>query len=641
MQSSGSSPRAPINRPTWLALLSPLFAALVVIGAQPLHAQREPATPSNPSTNESTSRSDRTATDATFAARLEVLAEEAAENNLTLLHDQIRTWYIPRHADRQYLFLPPAASPDTRDTPSDDKAGELSEAEQNIRAKWMAARGEQADRLSKLADRALIAGNADATVQLLHEVLRERPHDKKARQALGLNKSAKSGKAARSMKPRVSRTAEHAYGWPAGGYWRMQTEHFILTTNHSPAAAEELATILEEFHTLWEQLFVSYWTTPAAVRQSMSGRGLSRRSGAKHRVVLFKSREEYTDHLKRIEPQAALTLGIYRDKDRTAYFFYGDKQFHSTWRHEVAHQLFYESLRRGQRVGTEHNFWLIEGVALYLESLQRIETCGSDADGLPCKNAYYTVGGFDAERLQFARYRALNEGFYVPSSELSQLGRVALQQDPRIRRLYSQSAGLTHFLLDGADGHYRSATLKLLRDIYNGVDKADSMSSLAATTPTEIDNAYRQFLFVQNEQLAALANGANQTAINKLCLGKSSVTDAGMERLSKLKALTWLDLADCDVSDVGVRYLSPELPLVPELDLSNTQISDAGLVEVAKLKNLRVLWLTSTEVSDAGIRQLAGLKHLETLDVSHTNVTRQAWQRLKEDLPQLNTAAQR
>ncbi|MDW7996019.1 MAG: hypothetical protein RMI91_15335 [Gemmatales bacterium] len=40
------------------------------------------------------------------------------------------------------------------------------------------------------------------------------------------------------------------------------------------------------------------------------------------------------------------------------------------------------------------------------------------------------------------------------------------------------------------------------------------------------------------------------------------------------------------------------------LDLSKMQITDAGLKELATLKNLTVLDLTNTQISDAGLKEL-------------------------------------
>lgn len=57
------------------------------------------------------------------------------------------------------------------------------------------------------------------------------------------------------------------------------------------------------------------------------------------------------------------------------------------------------------------------------------------------------------------------------------------------------------------------------------------------------------------------------------------------------------------------------------LKLSNTQITDKTLVEIAKLKNLTRLHLEGTKISDNGLQQLKELKNLEYLNINGTSVT--------------------
>ena len=57
------------------------------------------------------------------------------------------------------------------------------------------------------------------------------------------------------------------------------------------------------------------------------------------------------------------------------------------------------------------------------------------------------------------------------------------------------------------------------------------------------------------------------------------------------------------------------------LKLGNTQISDAALVQIAKLKNLQKLHVEQTNVTDAGLKQLKGLDNLEYLNLYGTAIT--------------------
>ena len=161
-------------------------------------------------------------------------------------------------------------------------------------------------------------------------------------------------------------------------------------------------------------------------------------------MVLFRDRDEYVSLFARAQPQVEVTLGVYDDKNATAYFYAGDPAAETTWVHEAAHQLFYELGGAVRDVGAAGNFWIIEGIALYMESLQR-------------GNGYCTLGGVDADRLQFARYRAANEQYYVPLEQFVRLDRETLQKHDDIRRLYSQAAGLAQFLMHYDGGRYRPA----------------------------------------------------------------------------------------------------------------------------------------------------------------------------------------
>ena len=59
------------------------------------------------------------------------------------------------------------------------------------------------------------------------------------------------------------------------------------------------------------------------------------------------------------------------------------------------------------------------------------------------------------------------------------------------------------------------------------------------------------------------------------------------------------------------------------LDLKDTDVTDAGLKELAALKGLQALSLGWTKVTDAGLKELAGLKALQSLNLGGTQV--RAW----------------
>ncbi len=99
---------------------------------------------------------------------------------------------------------------------------------------------------------------------------------------------------------------------------------------------------------------------------------------------------------------------------RRAYFFADKQNDDRTLYHEATHQLFYESRPVAAEVGWKANFWIVEGIAMYMESLRQ-------------EDGFYVLGGFDDQRLNAARYRLLHDKFYVPLDEFSRYGRTKLQ----------------------------------------------------------------------------------------------------------------------------------------------------------------------------------------------------------------------
>ncbi len=86
-------------------------------------------------------------------------------------------------------------------------------------------------------------------------------------------------------------------------------------------------------------------------------------------------------------------------------------------------------------------------------------------------------------------------------------------------------------------------------------------------------------------------------------LGYTKVTDAGLKELAPLKNLTTFNLNGTEVTSAGLKELAP-LKNLTNLDLWGTKVTDAGLKELANLKNLAALDLGRTEVTDAGMKEL-------------------------------------
>jgi hypothetical protein len=596
----------------------------------------------------------RQAMDRQFAERLGQLAERAEQLGLNEQAETTRRWPIPRDPRRDYLFLPGSGQrqdereDDSVDEPPSPRDGESSAdrdlspqqpPRQHWRRHFMNARRQQAERLFELAEESAELYPAEAYA-LLHEVLHEDPDHQAARAILGYRKTSRGWSRPGDLIAVVrGRAAMATIGLAARQYHQVTTPHFRLYTDADPEAARQLAQQLEELHQVWRQVFFRFWSDgPTLSRRIQARAGDFRPRTDKHQVVWFQDRARYLEVLRREEPQIEKTLGIYLDKRRIA-FLYGDPaEMLPSWLHEVTHQLFAESIRTVPDIGREAHMWIAEGVALHMESLRWFP-------------GFCMLGGFDADRLQFARYRALGLQSVLPLAELTAMGREDLQRDPRIQSLYSQSAGLTDFFLHFGERRYREALIDYIKAVYSGRNDPQLLASLTETSYPELDAQYLEHLKVDDAQLFFA-----QPTVN-LYLGHCPISDQGWAHVP-VEHLQWLDLGFTSVTDAGIQKIAAAgqlrkltlehtgvtrqvLPLIGKLnqleylDLSGLDITDDDLHHLSSLPGLESLWLTGTSISDAGLQHLHPLRNLRDLDVSETNVSSQGWQELKQVLPEL------
>jgi len=114
--------------------------------------------------------------------------------------------------------------------------------------------------------------------------------------------------------------------------------------------------------------------------------------------------------------------------------------------------------------------------------------------------------------------------------------------------------------------------------------------------------------------------------LKKTGFEKTRISNAGLLKLSGLKALESLNLSGNAVTNDGLQNLGP-LTRLRELELNLLPIDDAGLTHLARLKNLERLELIFTEgfagpiVTDSGAHSLAALKQLKTLNLVGARIT--------------------
>jgi internalin A len=114
------------------------------------------------------------------------------------------------------------------------------------------------------------------------------------------------------------------------------------------------------------------------------------------------------------------------------------------------------------------------------------------------------------------------------------------------------------------------------------------------------------------------------------------VTNAGLKELAGMKNLQSLGLSSFTrVTDVGLKELAG-LTGLQTLNLADTKMTDAGLKELAGLTGLKSLTLYKTKVRDAGLKELAGMTSLQSLILSSTRVTGAGVRELQKALPALS-----
>lgn len=97
-------------------------------------------------------------------------------------------------------------------------------------------------------------------------------------------------------------------------------------------------------------------------------------------------------------------------------------------------------------------------------------------------------------------------------------------------------------------------------------------------------------------------------------LSDSDITDAGLAYLGGLNHLESLDLSGTKIGAVGLAHLS-RLPALRLLRLFDVKLTDADLVVLTRLKRLRALSLGSEGITDAGLKQIAAISTLERLEL--------------------------
>ncbi|GAB2605238.1 c-type cytochrome domain-containing protein [Spirosoma areae] len=152
---------------------------------------------------------------------------------------------------------------------------------------------------------------------------------------------------------------------------------------------------------------------------------------------------------------------------------------------------------------------------------------------------------------------------------------------------------------------------------------------LPAADPKAIDELRKTGLLV-----LPLSKEQNQLEVS--AVNARTFSDAQATALPKLSnQIVWLKLGDTQISDAALAQVA-KLKNVQKLHLEQTGITDAGLKQLKGLVNLEYLNLYGTAITDAGLAELVNLKNLKTVYLWQTKATEQGIASLKKAMPNLD-----
>ena len=248
---------------------------------------------------------------------------------------------------------------------------------------------------------------------------------------------------------------------------QILTDHYDITSFRLEDGTH-VAERLEHLFNVWKLLAAKY------LKETANEPPLHR-----HRVIIYRDKQEYVLHLFRVEPFIERTNGFYFPLRKTAYFFSPLET--KVLFHEGTHQILEEHLFREGTPTLRNNFWVVEGIALLMETL-KIEA------------ESYKIGDILADRLYSARIYRFEQNHNLPIQRLAAMSSTEIQSSANLQEIYSQSATLVHWLMFADEGRYRAALFELLRRTYSGSARPETLSELTGLSFEELDTRYAEFL---------------------------------------------------------------------------------------------------------------------------------------------------
>lgn len=561
-----------------------------------------------------------------LAEPFEQLAKSLELRGLNEQAAACRQWIPPQDSDALTAFFSSAPA----------KAPVAIESDREIAEAFSNARQESAERAFRGAKRCAEENLASLALHLLWRTVRESPNHPQARTLLGLP----TGRSA-NVTTRPGRTAPQVLGWPPRSFLVGQGPHFRIFSTASKQETMQLAEDLERFFEVWSQVFFKHWTSEREICESLLANRPIEPPPVICNVVLFGDRQAYSRALGTNNPASSQSTGYYSPENKLTLLFAGNEADSETRYHEITHQLLQEVVPRVvESPGKDSGFWIVEGIASYIESIQFCES-------------YATIGGWQSPRLQYARARILPAEEVAPLESILPLSREQFQQSENLAELYTTSAAYVHMMFSSESG--RAAILRYLDSIYQGRDAPELVSSQFEVITSS--KSLIQFLKLEDNKTELLSMPCK--SLELICLNRCQVSADRLRTIAEQPRLSWLDLGWLEIKATDVQRivgngtllkrlnleathvddaLAPLLAKqrrLEELDLSFTRITDATVQSLQSLESIETLWLTGTNITDECLPTLKSLRNLKNLDVQRTQITAAGLEQLRQSLPSL------
>lgn len=432
-------------------------------------------------------------------------------------------------------------------------------------------------------------------------------------------------------------------GWRGSTFEWIRTPHFDIASRGTKADAAMMAELCEQVYAVWQQIFFPYWASGINPLQ-----GESKPTPPPFQVVLFSNKREYEETLRRQVPNVELSTGYYNQNSRHSFFYFDQSKSYATLVHELTHQFFAEAVSTNLEFDPDVSpgFWVAEGIAIYMESLSIRELGPS---------ILVDVGGWDAPRLQSARFHFLRNETWLPIEKFGQLSGAEFRKPEGIALRYSFAGGLAHRWMDSGSSS-KASLIQHLRYLYF----QDVDSYLQPWDDKDLPSVYAEFMQSGPKNTRDYLPYINRPdLVLSRCEFNSELLTQLLARRSKWN---WVDLSFNEIDDrafideaykLDVVRLSLEntkvtdqcleailkMPRLEELDLSNCAITDDGLKAIAGNRTIRTLWLSGTDVTNETLRLLESCPRLEAIHVDRTQVTHESWERLMKAKPRLRSAS--